>query len=53
MIGLLGLIFMIWCLIKCLKNKELRDVEKLIWVLVIILIPLFGALIYFLVEKDL
>ena len=45
--GLPTLIFWIWMLIDAIKNPRLDGTQRLIWVLVIILIPCLGSLIYF------
>ena len=47
----LATIFWIWMLIHAITNKGLRDVEKIIWVLVIFFLHFLGALIYFFVGK--
>jgi len=54
MVGLLGLaclVFWVWMLIHAIRNKGLRDTEKIIWVLVIVLVQVLGALIYFFVGR--
>jgi hypothetical protein len=38
-------------LIHAITNKGLQDVEKIVWVLVIIFLPLLGSIIYFFVGK--
>jgi hypothetical protein len=43
--------FWIWMLIHAIQNKGLTDTEKIIWVLVIALLHLLGALIYFFVGR--
>lgn len=50
LIGLLAFIFWIWMLIDCLKrNFE----DKIIWVIVIILLNIVGAILYyFMVKKN-
>jgi phospholipase D-like protein len=50
-IGLLTTIFWIWMLIHALTNKGLRDMEKLIWVVVLVFTHFLGALIYFFVGR--
>lgn len=47
-IGILGTIFWILMLIDCIKHE--RD-DKIVWVLVILIINLLGALIYYFVVK--
>jgi hypothetical protein len=43
--------FWIWMLIHAITNKGLSDIEKLVWVLVIIFLHFLGGLIYFFVGK--
>jgi uncharacterized membrane protein YhaH (DUF805 family) len=50
-IGLALFAFWIWMLIHAITNKGLRDLEKLIWVLVILFTHFIGALIYFFIGK--
>jgi len=45
------MVFWIWMLVHAITNPGLRDVEKLIWVLVILFTHLLGALIYFVVGR--
>ena len=48
-IALALLAFWIWMLISAIQNKGLTDGEKIAWVLVIALLHLLGAIIYFFV----
>jgi hypothetical protein len=41
--------FWIWMLISAIQNKGLTDGEKIAWVLVVALLHILGALIYFFV----
>ncbi|HEX5400643.1 MAG TPA: PLDc N-terminal domain-containing protein [Verrucomicrobiae bacterium] len=41
--------FWIWMLISAVQNKGLNEGEKIAWVLVVALLHLLGALIYFFV----
>ena len=53
-IGLVSLAltaFWIWMLVDALTNKSLKDNDKLIWVLVVVLTHFIGALIYFFVGR--
>ena len=43
--------FWIWMLVDALTNKSLKDNDKLIWVLVVVLTHFIGALIYFFVGR--
>jgi len=51
LITLLGFVFWLWMLIHAITNKGLSDGEKILWVLVIILIPLVGSIIYFFIGR--
>ncbi len=44
-------VFWLWMLIDCLKRDFKKDVEKIVWVLVIIFLQLLGAMIYYFVVK--
>jgi hypothetical protein len=44
-------VFWIWMLIHAITNKGLEDVEKIVWVLVIIFLHALGGLIYFFVGR--
>ena len=44
-------VFWLWMLIHAITNKGLRDVEKIVWVIVIIFLPLLGSLIYFFIGR--
>ena len=35
----------------CLTNKSLTTKEKIIWSLIIIIVPVFGALVYLITHK--
>ena len=49
---LLGsLAFWIWMLIDCLRYEPPDSLDKLVWVLVILLASVVGALIYLVVRK--
>lgn len=43
--------FWIWMIIDCIKRDFKKDVEKVVWILVIVLLGFLGALIYFFVVK--
>ncbi len=45
--ALLCTAFWIWMLIHAITNKGLDGTEKIVWVLVVILLPFLGSLIYF------
>ena len=46
-LGLAFLAFWIWMLVHAIQNKGLTEGEKIAWVLVIALLHLLGAVIYF------
>jgi hypothetical protein len=50
-IGLAFFAFWLWMLIHALTNKRLRDLEKILWVIVIIFLPFLGSLIYFFIGR--
>ena len=45
-------IFWLVALIHCLRNQKLRDVEKLIWVVVILSLNVFGTAIYVAIGRN-
>ncbi len=56
-VALVGLIslgcfaFWVWMLIDCLSNEPSEGSDKVVWALVLILLPFIGALIYFFVRR--
>lgn len=51
LIGVLLLAFWIWMLVDCAQRKFRNDVEKILWIVVIVLGGLLGALVYLIVVK--
>jgi len=51
LLSLAGFAFWLWMLIHAITNKGLQDVEKIVWVLVIIFLPLIGSIIYFFIGR--
>ena len=51
LISLAGLAFWIWMIVDCARNETSEGSQKVIWILVILLANLLGALIYFFVRK--
>jgi hypothetical protein len=47
LIGLLCFAFWLWMLIDSLTNKGLDGSERVVWVLVIVLLPFIGSILYF------
>jgi len=50
-LGIGGTILWIWMLIDCATNEPSEGNEKIIWILVIVLTHLIGALIYLLARR--
>ena len=50
-LALLTFAFWIWMLVHAITNDGLTDIEKLIWVIVILFTHFIGALIYFFVGR--
>ena len=50
-LGILSLVFWIWMLVDCIKRDFKKEDEKIIWLLVIILVQVIGAIIYYFVVK--
>ncbi len=50
-LGLLGTIFWLWMLIDCILNTALVGTQKIIWVLVVLLLPFIGSLLYFFLAR--
>jgi len=46
-LALLAFAFWIWMLVHAISNNGLTDIEKLIWVIVILFTHFIGAVIYF------
>ena len=56
--GLIGIlltlaasIFWVWMLVDAIINPTLKDIEKLIWVLVVLFTHFLGAILYFLLVR--
>jgi len=50
-LALLTFAFWIWMLVHAITNDGLTDLEKLIWVIVILFTHFIGAVIYFFVGR--
>ena len=46
-----GLILVIWAIIDIVKQEKFTDLEKLIWVLIVIFFNIIGVLVYYLVGR--
>ena len=47
------LVFWIWMLVDCAKRKFRNEVEKVIWIIAVVLLTWLGAFTYFIVVKSL
>ncbi len=50
-IGVLVFIFWIWMIVDCAQRRFRKDVEKIIWIVVVVLGGWIGALVYYVVVK--
>jgi len=50
-IGALLFAFWIWMIIDCAKRNFRKDTEKIVWILVIVLLSVLGAAIYYFAVK--
>lgn len=50
LVGLLALLFWFWMLIDCLQRKKFED--KLVWVIVLIVLNILGAILYYFLVKS-
>jgi len=48
---LIGPIFWIAALVSCIKNESSTDNTKVVWVVLIAVFQIFGALAYFLIRR--
>ena len=44
-------IFWIWMIIDCAKRKFKKDIDKVVWILVIVFLSVLGATIYYFAVK--
>jgi membrane protein DedA with SNARE-associated domain len=51
LISLAVTIFWLWMLTDCASNESSEGNDKLIWILIILFVPLFGSVIYYLVRR--
>ncbi len=50
-LGILAFILWLWALIDILKN-EFRGNNKIIWIIVVILLPVVGFILYYLIGRE-
>jgi membrane protein DedA with SNARE-associated domain len=51
LISLAVTIFWLWMLTDCASNESSEGNDKLIWVLIILFVPLFGSVIYYFIRR--
>jgi len=51
LIGIFLFVFWLWMLVDCLKRDFKKDVEKIVWILVMIFLHILGAVVYYFVVK--
>lgn len=49
--GLAAFVAWVWMLIHAVTNSGLSDAEKILWVLLIVLLPLLGVILYFFIGR--
>ena len=47
LLALLGIAFWVWVLFDCIGHEPSEGNDKIIWILIIILLGLLGALMYY------
>lgn len=52
LLGVIAFIFWIWMLIDCVKNPALVDNQKIVWILIVVFLNGFGALLYFFIARS-
>jgi len=50
--GLLVLILWIWALVDIIKSRFNSDTTKIIWIVVVILLPLLGSILYLIIGRS-
>jgi sterol desaturase/sphingolipid hydroxylase (fatty acid hydroxylase superfamily) len=51
LLGVLGTVFWIWMLIDCASNESDQGNNKIVWIIIILLTHLLGAMIYYFVRR--
>ena len=51
LIALAAMAFWVWMLVDCLVNEPSQGNDKIIWALVILLVHVLGAILYYLVRR--
>ena len=50
-IGILGFVLWIWAVIDCATNDYLPGNDKIVWILVVVLAGVVGAIIYYFIAR--
>lgn len=50
--ALLPMLVTLWALIDAIRSEFVKDINKLIWIIVIICVPLAGGILYFLLARN-
>lgn len=50
-IALFGTIFWIWMIVDCATNEPSEGDNKVMWLVIIVLLPLIGAAMYYFVRR--
>jgi len=53
LVGIILFAFWIWMIVDCAKRKFKNNVEKIVWLIVVVLLGWVGALVYFIVVRTL
>jgi hypothetical protein len=46
LISLFALVFWVWCIIDIVKGEFKSDTDKIVWLLLVILLPFIGSVLY-------
>ena len=49
---LLPMLVTLWALIDAIRSDFVKDINKLIWIIVIICVPFAGGILYFLLARN-
>lgn len=52
LIGIASLVLFLWALIDCIKNPNLSDTQRIIWVLVILFVGCLGPVAYLIAGRN-
>jgi hypothetical protein len=50
-ISLLCTVFWLWMLVDCVSNEPSHGNDKLVWILLIVLLPFIGSVLYYFVRR--